>query len=58
MTVSRLNLDASEGSEVKSVAAVLALAEIAVLEDDDESVNGEGGELWWPPLRKAASARV
>ena len=58
MTVPRLGLDASEGREVKSVAAVLALAEIAVLDDDDESVNGEGGELLWPPLRKAVSAGV
>jgi hypothetical protein len=57
VTVSRLGLDASEGSEVKSVAAVLALAEIVVLDDDDESVNGDGGELWLP-LGKAVSAQV
>ena len=51
MTVSRFGLDSSEGSEVKSVVGLLALAEMAV-GDDDKSVNGDGGVLW-PPLAVA-----
>ena len=49
MTVSGLSLEASERSEVKSVVAKLVLAEIAA-GDDEESVNGEGGVVWWSPL--------